>query len=410
MADLTKALTTDAPAVNGAIPTNDTAGQTVAAIAAADKISADEIALYDRQIRLWGVQAQEKIRTANILLVNIKAFANEVAKNLVLAGIGSITLADHEVVTEEDLGAQFLISEDDVGKNRAEAAAPQVQKLNPRVKVETLTTDVRQQQDPAFYARYSVIIATDMDFLSANAVNAGARIARKPFYYGASHGMYGYIFADLVEHNFVIERNRNRPTQPGPESATRSVKDVQVKRENDKVVEMVTKQELYSPLMLAKDSPLPPDISRNARRLKKVHPLLTCVRALWEYQRNGHGVYPSHTPQDLQLFTTLANIKHKELLLPAETLTADFLRSFLQNLGSEIAPVTAFLGGQLAQDAINVLGQREQPIQNLMLFDGEESAGPVYTLHPIFPDTVMPILPGVPVAAPVAASAPVVLD
>jgi molybdopterin/thiamine biosynthesis adenylyltransferase len=58
-----------------------------------------------------------RIRTANILLVSIKALATEVAKNLVLAGIGSITLADHEVVTEEDLGAQFFISAADVGKN-----------------------------------------------------------------------------------------------------------------------------------------------------------------------------------------------------------------------------------------------------------------------------------------------------
>lgn len=45
---------------NGAFPASDAAGQTVAAIAEADTISADEIALYDRQIRLWGVQAQEK--------------------------------------------------------------------------------------------------------------------------------------------------------------------------------------------------------------------------------------------------------------------------------------------------------------------------------------------------------------
>lgn len=60
---------------------------------------------------------KDRIRTANILLVSIKALANEIAKNLVLAGIGSITLADHEVVTEEDLGAQFFISDADVGKN-----------------------------------------------------------------------------------------------------------------------------------------------------------------------------------------------------------------------------------------------------------------------------------------------------
>lgn len=49
-----------APVANGTFPADDAAGQTVAAMAGADKISADEIALYDRQIRLWGVQAQEK--------------------------------------------------------------------------------------------------------------------------------------------------------------------------------------------------------------------------------------------------------------------------------------------------------------------------------------------------------------
>ncbi|CRK47188.1 hypothetical protein BN1723_007413, partial [Verticillium longisporum] len=75
-------------------------------------ISADEIALYDRQIRLWGMKAQEKIRGANILLITMKALANEVAKNLVLAGIGSLTICDGDVVTEADLGSQFFLAAD----------------------------------------------------------------------------------------------------------------------------------------------------------------------------------------------------------------------------------------------------------------------------------------------------------
>jgi ubiquitin-like 1-activating enzyme E1 A len=50
-------------------------------------------------------------------LVSVKALANEIAKNLVLAGIGSLTIVDHELVTEDDLGAQFLVSENDIGKN-----------------------------------------------------------------------------------------------------------------------------------------------------------------------------------------------------------------------------------------------------------------------------------------------------
>ena len=58
-----------------------------------------------------------RIRSANILLLSIRALANEIAKNLVLAGIHSITLVDHELVTEEDLGSQFLVTDTDIGQN-----------------------------------------------------------------------------------------------------------------------------------------------------------------------------------------------------------------------------------------------------------------------------------------------------
>lgn len=58
-----------------------------------------------------------RLRSANILLIGMKALANEIAKNLVLAGIGSLTILDDQVITEEDLGSQFFISELHVGMN-----------------------------------------------------------------------------------------------------------------------------------------------------------------------------------------------------------------------------------------------------------------------------------------------------
>lgn len=79
-------------------------------------LSSDEMALYDRQIRLWGAQAQERIRSAHILLVSLRALGTEIAKNLTLAGISSLTIVDDEPVTEEDLGSQFFVREEDVGK------------------------------------------------------------------------------------------------------------------------------------------------------------------------------------------------------------------------------------------------------------------------------------------------------
>lgn len=57
------------------------------------------------------------MRNAKILIITMQALANEVAKNLVLAGIGSLTVLDPEVVHEDDLGAQFFISEEHIGQN-----------------------------------------------------------------------------------------------------------------------------------------------------------------------------------------------------------------------------------------------------------------------------------------------------
>ena len=197
-------------------------------------------------------------------------------------------------------------------------------------------------------------------------------------------GMYGYIFADLTTHDFIISREKsNVPTKLGPETSTRSVVAASTSKSSDgKVTELVTKRETYTPILLARSSPLPSSFLSNRRRKFGVTPLLSCLRALWEYQSLiPNSTFPSHSQADIALFTTLATEKHQELQLPPETLRAEVLRSFLGNLACEISPVCAFLGGQLAQDAINVLGGKEQPIQNLVVFDGEDSKGSIYPLH-----------------------------
>lgn len=350
--------------------------------AAPEGISADEIALYDRQIRLWGVQAQEKIRNANILLITMKALSNEIAKNLVLAGIHSLTVIDHALVTEADLGAQFFVSASDVGSNRAAAAAPQIRKLNPRVEVIVDTDDI-MSKGAAFYGGFDVVIAADLQPEALNIINTATRINHKPFYAAGVHGFYGFIFSDLIQHEYVVEREKsNRPTLLQAETQTRSVVDIKTKKENGKVIELVKKRELYSTWFLASDAAsLPAEYLKSRRRLKAVTPILSCLRALWEFMDLQGGRLPS-TTEDLKMFTVLATQKHKALGLPDETLRSETLRKFLQNLGSEIAPVTAVLGGQLAQDVINVLGARQQPIQNMVVFDGDMMEAPMYPLHP----------------------------
>ncbi|KAL9112846.1 MAG: hypothetical protein Q9227_002923 [Pyrenula ochraceoflavens] len=359
--------------------------------APAEAISADEIALYDRQIRLWGVQAQEKLRSASILVIGIKALGNEIAKNLVLAGIGSLTVLDHEVVTEEDLGSEFLLTEEHVGQNRAQAASTNLQKLNPRVRL-IIDTDYAVAKTPDYFSLFDITIATNLDLDTLSNINAMCRIFSRKFYAADIHGMYGYVFADLISHDYVLERTKSNIPTPAPgtmETPTRAIISTTTKKESGKTIEVVTKREIYSPLVLANTSPLPTDLTRSRRKKLQVTPLLSCLRALFEFQRSAGGRLPATgNPQDLRTFTTLAQQQNKDLNLPQDALKSEFLRSFLQNLGSEISPTAAFLGGSLAQDIINVLGQREQPLQNFLLFDGDECKAPIYSMHPIFEDTV----------------------
>lgn len=305
-----------------------------------------------------------------------------------LAGIHSITVIDHEPVTEDDLGAQFFINESHVGQNRAQAALPEIQKLNPRVRVTADTDNIELKPDlGAYVAPFDIVIATDLSFSTASLVSAACRLAMKPSYVAGTHGLYGYIFADLIQHNFTIEREKfNAPSKTGPETLTRTILSSTTKKEKGELKETVLKREDYTPLILANTSPLPADILNNRRKVKQVTPLLPCLRALWDFESETARLPSNSIEDDLRLYTKKATEKHRELQLPIETLRSDFLRSFLQSLGAELAPVTAVLGGLLSQDAINVLGKREQPIQNFILFDAEENQAPMYALHPIFND------------------------
>lgn len=269
--------------------------------------------------------------------------------------------------------------------------------MNPRAQLHVDTDDIRSK--PAdFFAKFDITIATELDYPTNTDINAACRIAGRPFYAAGIHGFYGYIFSDLILHDFVIERAKSNAPPTTRETQTRRILHTAARRENDKIIEMVTKQEVYSPLRLANTSPLPEEYTRVPRRRKQVTPLLSCLRALWEFQKS-HGRVPTFSPEDLENFTKSARDRHQELKLDIESLDSMFLRSFIQNLGSELAPVAAFVGGGLAQDVINVLSAKEQPLQNLLLFDGERSVAPIYPLHPFFPPEPGQPLGAVPPAA-----------
>lgn len=93
---------------------------------------------YDRQLRLWAASGQQALENAYVLLLHSAGGSYvagiETLKNLVLPGVGHFTIVDGEKVKEEDLGVNFFLDEDSLGRSRAEETCNFLKELNPEVK------------------------------------------------------------------------------------------------------------------------------------------------------------------------------------------------------------------------------------------------------------------------------------
>jgi len=86
--------------------------------------------LYSRQLYVLGHEAMKRMGASNVLIVGLKGLGVEIAKNIALAGVKSLTLYDPAPAAIADLSSQFFLHKEDVGKPRAVVTAPRVAELN----------------------------------------------------------------------------------------------------------------------------------------------------------------------------------------------------------------------------------------------------------------------------------------
>ncbi|CEM30977.1 unnamed protein product [Vitrella brassicaformis CCMP3155] len=95
-------------------------------------LSEHETKIYDRQLRLWGVGGQQRIKESHLLVIGLTAVNLEACKNLILAGV-KVTLWDNRAAQEEDLGYNYFLRQDDINQQKRldVASQPRLQELNP---------------------------------------------------------------------------------------------------------------------------------------------------------------------------------------------------------------------------------------------------------------------------------------
>ncbi|POV98554.1 hypothetical protein PSTT_14348 [Puccinia striiformis] len=273
-------------------------------------------------------------------MINLRGITTEACKNIVLAGVGSITILDDLNVSVEDLGSGFFFRDEDIGLKRVEVAKKRINNLNPRVEVIGITDKLETKiEDEKFMKSFDIVCLTDTRSTVIKGWN--------PVFAAASLGINGYIFADLLDHTYLNER--------------------EIKSENGEVKKISEKRnQQFLPFEVIKKSQLN---HITPKRLKKLY--LNFSQSSILFIRPKMNMLRVHQVSD-QLMESRGIDKS---LVPK-----DLLRQLALTSKAEFIPSCAVIGSILSQEVLNALGGKQAPLSNFLVFDGQKGSADIYAL------------------------------
>jgi molybdopterin/thiamine biosynthesis adenylyltransferase len=155
----------------------------------------DQLLRYSRHILLdeIGVEGQQRIAAGHALVIGAGGLGSPVLLYLGSAGVGTITVVDHDTVDRTNLQRQIAHTEARVGAPKVASAAAAIAALNPEVRVQAL----QQRADAELLGRLvpqaDVVLDCSDNFTTRQAVNAACVRHRRPLVSGAAIGLDGQI-------------------------------------------------------------------------------------------------------------------------------------------------------------------------------------------------------------------------
>ncbi|GAA0172678.1 ubiquitin-protein ligase [Lithospermum erythrorhizon] len=165
--------------------------------------------LHSRQLAVYGRETMRRLFASNVLVSGMQGLGAEIAKNLVLAGVKSVTLHDVGNVELWDLSSNFVFSEEDIGKNRAVASLQKLQELNNAVTISTLTNELTKEQLSDFQA----VVFTDISLDNAIDFDDYCHKHQPPiaFIKCEVRGLFGNVFCDFGPQFTVLDVDGEDP-------------------------------------------------------------------------------------------------------------------------------------------------------------------------------------------------------
>jgi len=132
-----------------------------------------------------GPEGQAALLDSRVLVVGAGGLGSPVVQYLAAAGVGTLGIADDDVVERSNLQRQVIHADADVGRPKVESAREFVEAQNPDVTVETHETRVTADNVEGFLADHDVVVDGSDNFATRYLVNDACTLAGVPFAHGA---------------------------------------------------------------------------------------------------------------------------------------------------------------------------------------------------------------------------------
>ena len=193
---------------------------------------------YDRQLRLWGSHGQRALMEANVVLLGSDGVGSETLKNLVLPGIGKVYVIDDKMVSEQDMGNNFFVTQSDLHTSRAVAVCKNLLEMNDDVQGEAIvsSTDfVINSPDQLLKLKPSIIIASNQTKANLLLLSDICHDKSIPLLIVRSYGFLGYFRLQLRDHDIIEGK---------PDPANGIIHDTRIYNSFDELVTYATSLDL----------------------------------------------------------------------------------------------------------------------------------------------------------------------
>jgi adenylyltransferase/sulfurtransferase len=139
----------------------------------------------------WTGMKEGRLREGKVFILGTGGLGSPAALYLASAGVGTVGIADSDVVDLSNLHRQLLHFTKDVGREKVRSARGKLKALNPDVKVRTYLTRVTSQNVREIIRPYDVVIDGSDNFPTKFLINDACYFEKKPLVLGGILKFYG---------------------------------------------------------------------------------------------------------------------------------------------------------------------------------------------------------------------------